>query len=73
MLTIDILAKMIQRYGGAIMNIDYGDEGYFGDSIRAIKDHKFVPKPHFWQIPGKCDLSAYVNFGVLADFAEVYI
>lgn len=43
------------------------------DSVRAIKDHKYIPAPYFWQIPGECDLSAYVNFGALAQFAEVKI
>lgn len=43
---------MIQKYGGAILNVDYGEEGTFSDSIRAIKDHKYIPSPYFWQIPG---------------------
>lgn len=68
---MDLLAKVIQKHGGAIINIDYGDEGAFVDSVRAIKDHKYIPAPYFWQMPGECDLSAYVNFGALAQFAEV--
>lgn len=71
MLTMDLLSKTIEKYGGAILNVDYGDEGAFSDSIRAIKDHKYIPSPYFWQIPGECDLSAYVNFSSLASFAEV--
>lgn len=49
---MDLLAKIIQKHGGAILNIDYGGEGAFVDSVRAIKDHKYIPSPYFWQIPG---------------------
>ena len=71
LLTFDLMAKIVNRFGGCIVNVDYGDEGAFSDSIRAIKDHKYIPSPYFWQIPGECDLSAYVNFSALATFAEV--
>lgn len=69
LLQIDLMSKMINSYGGCIFNCDYGEEGSFGDSIRAIKDHKYIPSPYFWQIPGECDLSAYVNFSSLKYFA----
>ena len=36
------MAKMINKSGGAIINVDYGDDGYFNDSIRGIKNHKYV-------------------------------
>ena len=67
------MAKIINRFGGCIINVDYGDEGIFSDSIRAIKDHKYIPAPFFWQVPGLCDISAYVNFSSLASFAEVFV
>ena len=70
LLQIDLMSKIISRSGGCILNVDYGEEGSFTDSIRAIKDHKYVPAPYFWQIPGECDLSAYVNFSALKQFAE---
>ena len=69
LLTMDMMAKIIRYSGGAILNIDYGGQGPFVDSIRAIKEHKFVPSPHFWQIPGTCDLSAHVAFSSLAQYA----
>lgn len=69
LLTIDSMAKTIKSAGGAILNVDYGEDGVFSDSVRAIKDHKYVPSPHFWQMPGLCDLSAYVNFAALGQFA----
>ena len=64
-----MMAKMMRYSGGAILNIDYGGNGPFSNSIRAIKNHKFVPEPHFWQIPGACDLSAHVPFSTLARYA----
>lgn len=63
------MAKVVNKFGGCIINIDYGDNGPFDDSIRAIKDHKYIPSPYYWQIPGMCDLSAYVNFAALAQYA----
>ena len=69
LLSVDLMAKIINRFGGCIINVDYGDDGMFSDSIRAIKDHKYIPAPYFWQVPGLCDISAYVNFGSLAHFA----
>lgn len=69
MVTIDLMAKMIKLCGGAILNIDYGESFAFSDSIRAIMKHKYVDSPYFWQVPGTCDLSAYVDFASLARFA----
>jgi SAM-dependent MidA family methyltransferase len=59
---MDMMAQIIKKTGGAILNIDYGAHAAYSDSIRAIKNHKYIPAPYFWQIPGKCDLSAHVNF-----------
>jgi SAM-dependent MidA family methyltransferase len=66
---MDMMAKMIRITGGAILNIDYGGNGPFSGSIRAIKNHKYIPSPYYWQIPGACDLSAHVAFAPLAQFA----
>lgn len=68
---MDMMAKMIKITGGAILNIDYGGNGPFSDSIRAIKNHKYIPSPHYWQVPGACDLSAHVAFSPLAQFAYI--
>lgn len=66
---MDVMAKIIAYSGGAILNIDYGGAGPFVDSIRAIKNHKYIPSPYFWQVPGTCDLSAHVAFSPLAAYA----
>ena len=39
---MDMMAKVIKITGGAILNIDYGGNGPFSDSIRAIKNHKYI-------------------------------
>ena len=66
---MDSMSKLLLHSKGAILNIDYGAESCFDNSIRAIKNHKFIPSPYYWDMPGKCDLSAYVNFAALAQFA----
>jgi SAM-dependent MidA family methyltransferase len=68
-IAMDIMAKMIKMTGGGILNIDYGGNGPYADSIRAIKKHKYIPAPYYWQVPGTCDLSAYVSFAALAQYA----
>ena len=70
---MDMMAKMISYSGGGILNIDYGGKGPFVDSIRAIKNHKYIPAPHYWQIPGMCDLSAHVAFSPLAQYAYLLV
>ena len=70
---MDMMAKMIGYSGGGILNIDYGGKGPFVDSIRAIKNHKYIPAPHYWQIPGMCDLSAHVAFSPLAQYAYLLV
>jgi NADH dehydrogenase [ubiquinone] 1 alpha subcomplex assembly factor 7 len=54
--------------GGAAIAIDYGDEGPLGDTLIAIKDHKFIDNP--LESPGECDLSAHVDFGALRGVVE---
>jgi SAM-dependent MidA family methyltransferase len=66
---MDLMAKMIKMGGGGILNIDYGGFGPYHDSIRAIKDHKYIKSPYFWELPGTYDLSAYVPFTALAQYA----
>ena len=54
--------------GGAAIAIDYGDGGPLGDTLEAIKDHKFVE--NVLESPGGCDLSAHVDFGALRAVVE---
>ena len=63
----DRLADHIEKHSGAVLAIDYGEEGPLGNTLEAIKDHKFV---HVLDTPGEADLSAYVDFGGLRQIIE---
>ena len=63
----DKLADRIEKNSGAVLAIDYGEEGPLGNTLEAIKDHKFV---HVLDSPGEADLSAYVDFGALRQIVE---
>ncbi|ETW83288.1 hypothetical protein HETIRDRAFT_316531 [Heterobasidion irregulare TC 32-1] len=49
---------------GSALIIDYGADKAFGNSFRAFKDHKIVDPFH---LPGKCDLTANVDFAYLKE------
>ncbi|WP_370931282.1 SAM-dependent methyltransferase [Bartonella sp. DGB1] len=55
------MLSYISKYKGGGIIVDYGSicEGY-GDSLQAIKDHKFVD---IFSDVGNCDLTSHVNFG----------
>lgn len=62
------LATLLQRNGGAALCIDYGPtQSAFGDSFQAVQDHKYVD---VLQDPGSADLTAHVDFEVLAKIAQ---
>ena len=63
----DNLIDRIEKHSGAAIAIDYGEEGPLGNTLEAIKDHKFV---HVLDTPGEADLSAYVDFGSLRQIVE---
>ncbi|PRP74730.1 hypothetical protein PROFUN_15498 [Planoprotostelium fungivorum] len=60
-LSMDISLR-VAKYGGAALIIDYGQDGMTPDTLRAIKDHKFVD---LLESPGQTDLSALVDFASL--------
>lgn len=58
------LAGRISRQGGAILAIDYGYDGpATGDTLQAMKAHNFANP---LEAPGTRDLTAHVDFGILA-------
>ncbi|NNC71519.1 MAG: class I SAM-dependent methyltransferase [Sphingomonadaceae bacterium] len=58
------LAGRISAQGGAALVIDYGYQGpAVGDTLQAIADHGFAD---VFADPGECDLTAHVDFSVLA-------
>jgi SAM-dependent MidA family methyltransferase len=56
------IGSELQRCGGAMLIIDYGDNSPGASSLRGIQAHKFV---HPLLEPGNVDLSADVDFGLL--------
>jgi len=71
LILMNSFAELISKIGGGILNIDYGDDYAFSDSIRGISNHKFVEKiDDLLEVPGQADISAYVNFLALADVAQ---
>ncbi len=53
----------IATHGGAALVVDYGDWRSLGDTLQALKDHRFDdPLTH----PGDADLTAHVDFEALA-------
>lgn len=67
---VGALADRIARQGGALLAIDYGYEGpAVGDTLQAMADHRFVDP---LEAPGTRDLTAHVDFAMLATIARIY-
>ena len=62
------LATHLQRFGGAMLAIDYGHaESGHGDTLQAMRQHGFDdPLAH----PGEADLTVHVDFAALAATAR---
>lgn len=57
------IATRIAEHGGAAIIVDYGDWRSLGDTVQALRDHKFdSPLAH----PGQADITAHVDFEALA-------
>ncbi len=64
--TADI-CKTLTEHGGHALIIDYGHmERGFGDTLQAVKDHKYWPP---LASPGHADLTAHVDFEALGRIA----
>ena len=62
------LARKVALQGGAIVAIDYGyGTTQTGETLQAVKDHAFADP---LEAPGEADISAHVNFEVLATAAR---
>ncbi|PKR55107.1 class I SAM-dependent methyltransferase [Thalassospira marina] len=58
------IAHRLNRDGGAALMIDYGHpHSAFGDTLQALRNHKFHP---VLSQPGDADLTTHVDFGALA-------
>ena len=63
---IDTIAMRIAAHGGAALIMDYGDWRTQGDTFQAVQDHQTtLPLAN----PGMADLTAHVDFEVLAQAA----
>ncbi len=63
------LATLIAQQGGALLAIDYGYDGpATGDTLQAMKAHAFANP---LEAPGTRDLTAHVDFGMLAVIGRV--
>ncbi|WP_051357082.1 SAM-dependent methyltransferase [Azorhizobium doebereinerae] len=65
---VHALAGRLAAQGGGALVIDYGHARHgFGDTLQAMKDHRFVDP---LAAPGEADLTAHVDFAALADAAR---
>lgn len=66
-LSLDIMRRLGERIaaqGGAMIAIDYGHaKSGFGDTMQAVKAHRFVP---VLTDPGEVDITAHVDFSMLS-------
>ena len=61
------LGRALVRRGGAILIVDYGQNGNPGDSLQAVADHRPVD---LFAAPGDSDISHWVDFAALAKAAR---
>ncbi|WP_052951555.1 class I SAM-dependent methyltransferase [Devosia soli] len=62
------LAKIVGTQGGSILAIDYGyAQTQTGETLQGVRNHAFAD---VLENPGETDLSAHVDFGILAAVAR---
>jgi SAM-dependent MidA family methyltransferase len=65
-----MLARKIATQGGALLALDYGYEGpATGDTLQAMSSHQYADP---LEAPGTRDLTAHVDFAMLAAVAREY-
>ncbi len=65
---ISSISERIKKHGGAALIIDYGHiERGIGDTLQALKNHSYFDP---LLSPGEADITAHVDFSLLADVAE---
>lgn len=61
---VGALARRLREQGGALLVVDYGYEGHaVGETLQAVRGHAYANP---FDAPGSVDLSAHVDFGLLA-------
>ncbi len=61
------LAARFAQLPGAMLAIDYGHDGGVGDTLQALRQHRFVSP---LETPGEADITAHVDFAALAAAAR---
>jgi NADH dehydrogenase [ubiquinone] 1 alpha subcomplex assembly factor 7 len=62
------VSRRIKEHGGAGLIIDYGyNKTAFGDSVQATKNHDYC---NLFETPSQADITAHVNFEILAKCAK---
>ncbi|MGL1919524.1 MAG: SAM-dependent methyltransferase [Hyphomicrobiales bacterium] len=65
---LDKVIEILQQQRGNALIIDYGHDGHgFGDTLQAVKQHKFAK---IFDNLGEQDITAHVNFTALKEHAE---
>jgi SAM-dependent MidA family methyltransferase len=64
---IRTIADRVNGFGGAALIVDYGGWRSRGDTLQAVRRHRFEPPLAH---PGAADLTAHVDFEALAQAAE---
>jgi NADH dehydrogenase [ubiquinone] 1 alpha subcomplex assembly factor 7 len=68
---VQALVQRIQKQTGVALLIDYGhDETACGNTLQAVKDHKFIP---VLTEVGEADLTSHVDFASLKKAAEPFV
>lgn len=57
------IARALVEHGGRALIVDYGHAGGVGDTLQAVRAHKYWP---VLDAPGRADLTAHVDFAALA-------
>lgn len=57
------LANRLVADGGAALVVDYGYDRGYGDTLQAVRQHRYAP---VLEAPGEADLTAHVDFAALA-------
>lgn len=60
---VALIAQRLARHGGAALIVDYGDWRALGDTLQALRGHRFADA---LTDPGQLDLTAHVDFEALA-------
>lgn len=65
---VSAVTERLHETGGVALLIDYGhDQGGFGDTLQAVKDHQFTD---ILRNVGEADLTSHVDFGAVKNAAK---